>query len=78
MTSTIFVARFADGEVTRMSIYTPKGKLDSGRGLRLSRHAHNQRTGKQNGLIVAAHFEQGGIVVRSCTTKELAAARRVP
>ena len=73
MPSTVFVAKFADGEFTRMSIFTPRGKLDSGRGLRLSRHAHNQRTGKRNELIVAAHFEQGGTIVRSCTAKELAA-----
>lgn len=43
MTSPTFVARFADGEVTRMTTHTSPYKLDVGRGIRLSRSAYRAR-----------------------------------
>jgi hypothetical protein len=58
--SPVFVARFADGEITRMSIFTPLTKLDVKRGVRLARHAYSSRTGKAPPAILAAYFEAAG------------------
>jgi hypothetical protein len=41
--SPTFVARFADGEVTRMTTYTSPTALDVGRGVRLAQHAYQSR-----------------------------------
>ena len=77
----VFVAEFADGQTTRMSTFMPRGKLDLGRGIRVARHAHNQRTGKSAGRIVAAHYEdnsqdgQPGAVLRTYSAAELDAAQ---
>jgi len=43
--SPVFVAHFADGETTRMTVCTTLDKLDVGCGVRLSRHAYSSRTG---------------------------------
>src|SRR5262249_38607142 len=73
-----FVAKFADGEVTRMSVFTPLEKLDWNRGARLSQAAWQSRwrtrerfhEGRIIALfastppeIVSAHFEQDGKVL---------------
>jgi len=65
-----FVARFADGEVTRMSVFTSLAKLDYDRAARLSCAAYESRarrkaTGTNAVLppIVAAHFEQDGNII---------------
>jgi hypothetical protein len=34
--SPTFIARFADGQITRMTVYCEPGKLDVGRGMRLA------------------------------------------
>jgi hypothetical protein len=55
--SPIFIARFADGEVTRMTTHTQLDKLDVGRGARLARHAYRSRTGREPPAISEAFFE---------------------
>ena len=60
MRSPTFVARFADGETTRMTTHTSLAKLDVGRGVRLARHAYRSRMKKEPPVIVEAHFESDG------------------
>ena len=57
MSSPTFVARFADGEVTRMTTHCPDGKLDLGRGVRLSQAAYWSRKKQQPPALTAGHFE---------------------
>jgi hypothetical protein len=72
-----FIAEFADGTVTRMSVFTPLEKLDWNRGERLSQAAWEARwrarERKQRRphwivapvppAIVSARFEQDGVVL---------------
>lgn len=69
-----FVARFADGEITRMSIFSSLEALDWERGLRLSQAAYESRWWTRvrvHGVpplsalppIVSAHFERDGVVL---------------
>jgi hypothetical protein len=73
-----FVAKFQDGTVTRMSVFTPMDKLDWDRGVRLSQAAYQSRWRAQYRkrygeaypvdppippAIVATHFEQDGVVL---------------
>jgi hypothetical protein len=74
-----FVAEFADGTTTRMSVFTSLEKLDWNRGERLSQAAWEARwraRGRKQQrpywtlfvapvppAIVAAHFEQNGVVL---------------
>jgi len=72
-----FVAKFADGTVTRMSVFSSLTELDWGRGERLSRAAYQSRWRtqyrKRNGkpcpvdpvppAIVSMRFEQDGQVL---------------
>jgi len=60
-----FVARFIDGTTTRMSTFTSLKKLDWERGERLSRAAYRSRFRTHNDppAIIAAHFEQDGVVL---------------
>jgi len=73
------VCKFADGVVTRMSVFTTAEDLDWNRGIRLSQAAYQSRWRTQarrnNGsatisliasvppAIVAAHFEQDGRIL---------------
>jgi hypothetical protein len=59
-----FVARFADGQVTRMSTFTSLVRLDYDRGLRLSHAAYESRTKQVPPSIVSAHFEQDGEILQ--------------
>jgi hypothetical protein len=43
MTSPTCIIEFADGEVTRMSVWCEPGKRDEGRGIRLARLAYESR-----------------------------------
>jgi hypothetical protein len=43
--SPTFIARFIDGETTRMTTHTKLDKLDVRRGVRLSQHAYRSRMG---------------------------------
>jgi hypothetical protein len=56
MTSPVFVAKFADGEVTRMTTYAGRG-LSFARGVRLARAAYESRTKRTPPPIVEAHYE---------------------
>ena len=71
-----FVAKFADGTVTRMSTFTSLENLDWDRGVRLSQAAYQSRWRARHRVpyavdfvapvppaIVAAHFEQDGKVL---------------
>jgi TraY domain len=55
--SPTFIARFADGQVTRMPVYCEPHKLDVGRGMRLAQHAYRSRMKSEPPAIVAASFE---------------------
>lgn len=52
-----FVATFTDGEITRMTTHCPDGKLDPGRGVRLSRAAYQSRMKKEPPAMAAGRFE---------------------
>jgi hypothetical protein len=58
-----FVARFADGQVTRMSTYTSLTNLDRARGIRLSLAAYESRMKQAPPPIITSHFEQDGVVI---------------
>jgi hypothetical protein len=71
-----FVAEFADGTMTRMSVFCSLEKLDWDRGERLSQAAYQSRWRRQQRIytpypivepvppaIVATHFEQDGVVL---------------
>jgi hypothetical protein len=72
-TGPTFVATFADGAGTRMSVYAENAtKPDLERGKTLARHAYTSRTGKQPPAFVKAHFEQAdGTVLVSYSALEL-------
>jgi hypothetical protein len=69
-----FVARFADGEVTRMTTHTPLDPLDVGRGVKLARHAYRSRKKltAPTPAIVEAHFEQDGSTIATYDAVTLA------
>jgi hypothetical protein len=82
-----FVATFADGEVTRMSVWhDPERRttLDLRRGIKLARSAyitrqHNRehRVGFDGPPVVApaiveAHYEQDGVVLEVFDAKQIA------
>jgi hypothetical protein len=72
-----FVAKFADGEVTRMSTFTSLADLDWERGVRLAHAAWSSRFRSPNDStsnryklppvvcppVISAHFEQDGKVL---------------
>jgi hypothetical protein len=62
---------FADDEITRMTVFTSLNKLDVARGVRISRHAYQSRTGRQPPAIVEACFHQDGETLRTYTVDEL-------
>jgi hypothetical protein len=83
-TSPVFVARFLDKEVTRMTVHTPAGKLDLRRGIKLSIAAYETRirnrrqqafeddTPVEVPPIVKAHFENDkGEVLETYDAEEL-------
>ena len=55
--SPTFVARFADGTVTRMTTHYSAEKLDLGRGVRLSLAAYELRRKKAPPPMTAGRFE---------------------
>lgn len=70
-TSPTFVATFADGEVTRMSVFTSREKLDVGRGVRLARAAYESRMKRAAPPIVEARFERNGEILEHYTREQL-------
>jgi len=69
--SPTFVCVFHDDVVTRMTVYTLEKKLDVARGVRLSRHAYQQRTGKAPPEMAKAHFEKDGTTLASYSASDL-------
>ena len=70
-TSPTFVATFADDEVTRMSVFTSREKLDMARGVRLARAAYESRMKRAAPPIVQAHYERNDEVVEHYTREQL-------
>ena len=70
-----FVAHFADGEVTRMSVYSadPR-KPNCMRGVRLAVQAYRSRRRKEPPAIVKASFQRGDETLVEYAAEELAAA----
>ena len=73
-----FVATFADGTITRMTTNCPEGKLDLGRGVRLSSAASESRRKQPPPAFTAGHFETppngdgcAAVVLRVYTADEL-------
>lgn len=54
--SPTFVARFADGVVTRMSCFCELDQYDLARGIKLSQAAYTSRTKKEPPLIIEGRF----------------------
>ena len=71
MAGPTFVARFADGQETKMSIYAPHNKLDVGRGVRLAQHAYRSRMKAEPPALVEGYFERDGRVLQNCSADEL-------
>src|SRR5437868_1621694 len=72
-TSPTFVARFADGIMTRMTCNSEDLHLDLGRGIKLSQAAYESRTGKSPPAIVEARFVRpfSDETIWSCSRAEL-------
>ena len=69
--SPTFVATFADGEVTRMTVFGTPDDVDVERAKRLARYAYESRTKKTPPAFLKAHFEQAGVVFRAYSAVEL-------
>jgi hypothetical protein len=69
--SPTFVATFADGEVTRMTVFTSCAKLSMARGVRLARAAYESRMKQAAPSIVQAHYERNDEVVEHYTLEQL-------
>jgi hypothetical protein len=52
----VFVAKFEDNVVTRMTTFCAGGELDLKRVMALARTAYESRTGRPPPLIIAAKF----------------------
>jgi hypothetical protein len=59
----VTVARFADGEITRLSTFHSGDKLNLSRGVRLARAAYESRTRKAPPAIIEAYYERDGEVL---------------
>jgi hypothetical protein len=70
-TSPTFVATFADGEVTRMTVFTSCAKLDMARAVRLARAAYESRMKQAAPPIIEAHYERDGEVLESYGREQL-------
>jgi hypothetical protein len=51
------VVAFADGETTRMTVWSASGKPDLRRGIKLAHAAYESRTMSKPPAITALHFE---------------------
>ena len=69
--SPTFVATFADGVVTRMTVFGTPDDVDVERAKRLARYAYESRTKKTPPAFLKAHFEQAGVVFRAYSAVEL-------
>jgi hypothetical protein len=69
--SPTFIARFADGAVTRMSTYCSSDKLNVKRGVRLSQWAYRSRRKQEPPAIIAASFERADKTLATYDTTAL-------
>jgi hypothetical protein len=69
-----FVAKFADGVVTRMTTWhaPERTTLDLARGVKLARHAYHSRMGSEAPAITCASFERDGATLATYTADQLA------
>lgn len=70
--SPVCIARFADGEVTRMTVWSASGAPDVSRGIKLARHAYRSRTKREPPPIAKMHFEANGVALLVLTSAEIA------
>ena len=70
-TSPAFVAVFADGETTRMTVFQAGKTLNLGGGVRLARAAYESRTKQTPPPIVEARYERDGEVLESYEREQL-------
>ena len=68
------VVEFIDGQVTRMTVWSPTGKADAQRGIVLAHHAYRSRTGREPCAIRAMHFESEDLELLPLTAEEIADA----
>jgi hypothetical protein len=68
------VVTFADGEITRMTVWSASGKADLDRGIKLARAAYESRRKRFPPAITAVHFEADGVALVPYTTEEIAEA----
>jgi hypothetical protein len=74
--SPTFIATFADGEITRMTVFTRGDRLDLTRGMCLACAAYESRTKQAAPEITAARFEQDGEILQQYGTAGLKQERR--
>jgi hypothetical protein len=65
---------FIDGEITRMTVWSPTGKPDARRGIVLAHHAYRSRTGREPPDIRSMHFESEGLQLLPLTPEEITEA----
>jgi hypothetical protein len=70
--SPTFIAKFADGETTRMTVFCRHDKPDAWRGVRLAVAAYRSRTRREPVAIVEARFERNGAVLAEYCAEQLA------
>jgi hypothetical protein len=66
-----FIAMFADGQQTRMTVHTRLDQLDVGRGIRLARYAYESRTGHKAPEMTSARFESEGVTLATYSAEDL-------
>jgi hypothetical protein len=66
-----FIATFADGQTTRMTVNTRFDKLDVGRGIRLAQYAYESRKGKNPPEMTSARFESEGRTLATYSAEDL-------
>jgi hypothetical protein len=76
--SPTFIARFSDGQITRMTTHCSPGKLDLARGAALAQCAYRSRTGGDPPAIIEAQFIDAtdGKVLAQYTAAQIAERRR--
>jgi hypothetical protein len=67
----VCVCKFADGEVTRMTTFSPGGKLNLPRGIKLACYAYESRMKCKPPTIIEASFELHGKTVKTYTREQL-------
>jgi hypothetical protein len=69
-----FIAKFESGDsvvITRMTVHTPKDRLNLARGVHLARAAFESRMKKPAPAIVSAHYERDGEILENYDVEQL-------